>query len=253
MIERKNKEILRIMAEGGKILAHVMSEVQANAREGVTLEQLDRLANRLITQAGATPAFLGYRPGGAARPYPATICASVNDVVVHGVPTKYAIKKGDLVKLDFGLFYKKWCVDAAVTVAVPPATSEAEHLVKVTREALAQGIEAMQAGNRLGDIGYAIERHVKQNGLTVVRGLTGHGIGKRLHEEPPVLNTGRRGRGEALLTGVTLALEPMITTGSGDIIQREDEGYATADGALSAHFEHTVAVTENGPVILTVL
>lgn len=253
MIDRKDKETIKIMAEGGAILAHIMREVGQNAREGVSLLQLDRLANRLILGAKAKPAFLGYRPEGAQKPYPATICASVNEVVVHGVPTKYVLRQGDLLKLDFGLFYNGWCVDAAVTLGVPPISPEAQKLMQVTREALEHGINTMQAGNHLGDIGYTIERHIKKNGLKVVRGLTGHGIGKRLHEEPPVLNVGRPGRGELLMPGVVLALEPMVALGSDHIVQREDESYATSDGKLSAHFEHTVAVTENGPLVLTMI
>lgn len=253
MINLKSPEEIKIMADGGAILSRVMQEVSANAREGVSLIQLDRLANRLIMEANATPAFLGYRPNGALKPYPATICASVNEVIVHGVPTKYLLRESDILKLDFGLFYKGWCVDAAMTIGIPPVKSDAKKLIQTTKEALEYGIMAMQPGNRLGDIGYAIEGHVKKNGFKVVRGLTGHGIGRKLHEEPSVLNTGRRGKGELLESGVVLALEPMVALGTDHILQREDESYATADGKLSAHFEHTVAITENGPRILTQL
>lgn len=253
MIERKSEEVIQLMREGGAILASIMHDVGQNARVGISLDQLDRLARQLILKAGAKPAFLGYRPDGATKPYPATICASVNAVIVHGVPTKYKLQPGDLLKLDFGLFYKGWYVDAAITVGIPPVSVESAKLIKVTKEALEIGIKAMQAGNTLGDIGYAIERHVKKNGFNVARGLTGHGIGKKLHEEPSVFNVGRRGKGEALLPGNVLALEPMVTVGTDQIRQLKDESYVTADGLLSAHFEHTVAVTEEGPLILTKL
>lgn len=253
MIERKSEEVIQLMAKGGAILANVMHEVATNAREGVSLAQLDRLAHNLIIKAGATPAFLGYRPEGALKPYPATICASINDVIVHGVPTKYRLKPGDLLKLDFGLFYKGWCVDAATTIGIPPVSAEASKLIRVTSGSLEKGIKAMKPGNHLGDIGYAIERYVKRNGFNVARGLTGHGIGRQLHEDPPVLNVGRPGRGELLEVGVVLALEPMVTAGTDQIEQLEDESYATADHKPSAHFEHTVAVTRNGPKILTQL
>ena len=253
MIECKSEEVINLMAEGGTILAHIMHEVSTNARDGVSLEQLDRLANQLIFKAGAKPAFLGYRPEGALKPYPATICASINDVIVHGIPTKYKLRPGDLLKLDFGLFYKGWCVDTATTVGIPPITNEVAKLIKVTREALKKGIKAMQPGNHLGDIGYAIERHVKKYGFNVARGLTGHGIGRQLHENPAVLNVGRRGKGELLEPGVVLALEPMVTVGTDQIKQLKDDSYVTADGKLSAHFEHTVAVTKDGPKVLTQL
>ena len=253
MIDRKSAETIKLMREGGAILAHVMHEVGTNTREGISLLQLDRLANQLILRAGAKPAFLGYRPAGAIKAYPATICASLNDVIVHGVPTKYKLQRGDLLKLDFGLFYKGWCVDAAITIGIDPISTEASKLIKVTKEALEKGIKAMRAGNRLGDIGYAIERHVKKNGFNVVSGLTGHGIGKQLHEDPSVFNVGKRGKGELLTEGVVLALEPMVTAGTNQIKQLTDESYVTADHKLSAHFEHTVVVTKDGPIVLTQL
>lgn len=253
MIDRKSEDTIRLMREGGAILAHVIHEVGTNAREGISLLQLDRLANQLILRAGAKPAFLGYRPGGASKPYPATICASINDVIVHGVPTKYKLQPGDLLKLDFGLFYKGWCVDAAITIGIDPVSAEASKLIKVTKEALEKGIKAMYAGNRLGDIGYAIHRHVKKNGFNVASGLTGHGIGRHLHEDPPVLNVGKQGKGELLMEGVVLALEPMVSVGTSQIKQLADESYVTADHKLSAHFEHTIAITKDGPIVLTQL
>ncbi len=253
MVYLKTPDEIKIMAEAGKILANIIYEISSNAREGVSLIQLDRLAFKLIEAANARPAFLGYRPEGASKPYPATICASINDVIVHGLPTKYLIKNGDLVKLDFGLFYKGWCVDAAKTVPIDPISDTAARLVKVTKEALDHGIAVMQPGNRLGDIGHAIQEHAEKNGFKIIKGLTGHGIGKRLHEDPSVLNFGTKGRGEILKSGMVLALEPMIAVGTSEIVQLADDSYATADQSLSAHFEHTVAVTEEGPKVLTVI
>ncbi|MBI2035065.1 MAG: type I methionyl aminopeptidase [Candidatus Liptonbacteria bacterium] len=249
----KSDNEIAIMAEGGKILASIISEVSLNAREGVSLIQLDRLTAKLIESAGGKPAFLGYRPEGAIRPYPATICASVNNVIVHGMPTEYVIKKGDLVKLDFGLYFKGWCVDAAVTVAIEPVSDIAKKLSAVTKQSLKKAVEAMREGNRLGDVGYAIQNYVEKNGFKVIRGLTGHGIGKRLHEDPSVLNFGTKGKGEILRAGLVLALEPMVAEGTSQIIQLKDESYATADHSLSAHFEHTVAVMKDGPKILTMI
>ena len=253
MITIKTARELETMALAGKLLAKVILEVSQNAKVGISLEALDRLAYKLIQEAGATPAFLGYRPAGAERPYPKTICTSVNDVVVHGVPSKYILRSGDLLSLDFGLRLDGLCADAAVTVGIGSVSAETAKLIKVTHEALARGIAEMKAGKHLGDIGYAIERYVTRSGFKVVRGLTGHGIGRELHEEPPVYNFGKKGKGELLREGMVLALEPMVSAGSPDIIQREDEGYATADHSLSAHFEHTVAVTKDGPQILTEL
>lgn len=249
----KTKEEIELMRQSGQILAGVIEKVGQNAREGVSLIQLDRLANRLIKEAGATPAFLGYQPEGAEKPYPATICASLNEVVVHGVPTGRILKSGDILKLDFGLFYKGFCSDSAITVAIGEISEEAAHLIETTKKALYAGIREARIGNRLGDIGFAIQSVVERNSFKVVRGLTGHGIGKALHEEPVVYNSGQTGKGLILKSGMVLAIEPMTATGNDRIVQRKDESYATADSSLSAHFEHTVAVTESGPQILTVV
>jgi methionyl aminopeptidase len=242
------------MREAGKILAGIIKYVKEAARPGVSSADLDALAEELIRKSGCKPAFLGYRPAGAEKAYPATICASVNDVVVHGVPGKYVLKSGDILKLDFGLIYPPangFNVDAAITLAVGKASKNAQRLIETTRQALINGIEQAQVGNHLGDIGWAIQSFVEKNGFSVVRGLTGHGIGRDLHEDPPVYNHGRQGEGLLLQPGMVLAIEPMVSVGKGDVIRLDDDSFATKDHSLSAHFEHTVAITSRGPIILT--
>lgn len=252
MVSIKTTEELAIMAEAGKILRTVIAHTAAQAKEGVSLIELDQYAENLIRKLGAEPAFLNYKPHGAKKPYPATICASVNDVIVHGVPNKYQLKSGDVVKLDFGARLNGWNVDAAVTVAVGVVSAETRKLIETTKKALLIGIKQAKPGNHLGDIGYAISEYVTSRGMSIAEGLTGHGIGREIHEEPHVWNHGARGSGIELVPGMTLAIEPMVGAGkSGAVIQLPDDGYAMADGALSAHFEHTIAITKNGPVILT--
>jgi methionyl aminopeptidase len=173
--------------------------------------------------------------------------------VVHGVPNNYALKSGDILKLDFGVNYEGWNADAAWTIAIGNASEAANKLIKVTEKALFDGIKQMRAGRHLGDVGWAISRAVNKHGFRVVEGLTGHGIGREIHEDPSVFNEGKKGSGLLLKTGMVLAIEPMVSAGSPKIIQLKDESYATADGSLSAHFEHTVAITENGPEILTII
>lgn len=252
MITIKTQNEINKIKKAGQILAAVAAEVKKSAKEGVALIELDELANQLIKKAGAKPAFLGYRPYGAKRPYPRTICASINDEVVHGIPTAYKLKSGDLLKLDFGVIYEGYYADAAWTIGIGQISPLAQKLIKTTEEALYQGIDAAIAGNTLGDIGYAISNYVKKNGLKVIQGLTGHGIGKALHEEPEVYNEGQKGKGIKLEPGMVLAIEPMVSAGSPYIIQRTDDSFVTEDGSLAAHFEHTVAITERGSEILTV-
>lgn len=251
MITIKTKEEIEIMAAAGRILSAVMQKVSEAAKEGVTLLELDRLAEKLTRMAGAEPAFLGYKPYGAHTAYPATICASINEIIVHGVPNKYKLRSGDLLKLDFGVKLNNYYADAAITVPIGVISKPVQHLVNTTRQALMSGIKQMRIGNSLGDIGHAIEFIVKSRGFYVVEGLTGHGIGRELHEDPSVFNTGKIGSGPKLQEGMVLAIEPMIAVGASKIIKLSDDSYATADGSLSAHFEHTVAVTKDGPVILT--
>ncbi len=239
--------------KAGKILAGVAKTILANAREGVRLSELDAMAKNLIKKAGGTPAFLGYRPYGADRPYPASICTSLNDVVVHGVPTRYVLKSGDLLKLDFGVIYEGWYADAAWTIGIGAISDEAQKLIKVTEQALFDGIKQMKSGCHLGDIGWAISKTVHKYGFNVVDGLTGHGVGRELHEDPSVFNEGKKGSGIALRPGMVLAIEPMVSAGSPRIVQLDDESYATEDKSLSAHFEHTVVITDKGPEILTLI
>lgn len=251
MVTLKSKEEIAVMTVGGRMLRDVMSKVAAEAKEGVSLKSLDELAEKLIRQAGATPAFLGYRPHGAGKPYPASICASVNDIIVHAVPTRYKLRSGDVLKLDFGLRHKGFCLDAAVTVPIGTVSPEAEKLIAATKKALILGIKAAQPGNHLGDIGAAISTYIREKKFDIAQGLTGHGIGRELHEDPSVFNFGKTGSGMELVPGLVIAIEPMVTAGNGKLVQLPDDSYATADGSLSAHFEHTIAITEKGPVILT--
>ena len=239
------------MAEAGKRLALVVRALKAVAKEGVTTREIDREAKRLIEESGSVPAFLNYRPSGAGRPYPATICASINSGIVHGLPSDYKLKSGDLLKLDLGLIYEKFYSDMAITIPIGKVSKEDQELISVTREALEKGIAAVQPGNTLGDIGYAIGSFVKKNGFSVVDGLTGHGIGRKLHEDPYVFNEGLPGEWDVLKPGMVLALEPMVCAGKPRAKQLEDDSFVTADGSNAAHFEHTIAITEKGHRILT--
>jgi methionyl aminopeptidase len=251
MITLKTPEEIEIMAEGGRILGEVLRELRAAARAGITTKELDALAYKLIIGAHAVPAFLNYRPHGATRGYPATLCASVNDGIVHGLPSKRALQEGDVLKLDLGLRYKGFCSDAAITVGIGKISREANNLIKATEVALAAGIKEVKIGKTLGDVGYAIETIAQKNGCSVAEGLTGHGIGKALHEDPYVFNFGERGKGDVLKNGMVIAIEPMFTIGAGAIRELPDDSYVTMDGSLAAHFEHTIAITEKGPRILT--
>ena len=250
----KSVKEIEIMRVAGKILAGIIKSVKAAARPGVSLKELDSLAEKLIREAGCKPAFLGYRPEGAAKSYTASICASINEVVVHGIPGKYVLKDRDILKLDFGLIYPPingFNVDSATTVAVGKINRTVERFIEVTRQALARGIEQAKVGNHLGDIGWAIQSYVESEKFSIIKELTGHGIGRILHEDPPVYNYGRAGTGVLLQSGMTFAIEPMVSAGSGEVVQRPDDSFATKDGSISAHFEHTIVITARGPEILT--
>jgi methionyl aminopeptidase len=253
MIPIKNAEEIARMKTAGKILTSVFSNIIAIAKEGKTGVELDRLARKLISAAGAAPSFLGYKPNGASRPYPNTLCVSINDTVVHGVPTGRTFKPGDLVKLDLGASYRGYHADAAVTLGIGALSQRAENLIRATRDALRAGTDEAGPGKTLGDIGAAVEKAALASGFSVIEGLTGHGIGKKLHENPTVLNTGTPGAGLRLKPGMAIAIEPMFSAGSPKVIQRSDDSYATADGSMSAHFEHTILITEKGAEILTVI
>lgn len=247
----KSPREIEIMAEAGRRLARILRTLASETREGATPRFLDDRSRALIKEAESRPAFLNYKPAGSTKPFPAALCVSVNDVIVHGVPSDDAFKKGDIVKLDLGLVYGGFYADAALTIGIGDISPEAQKLIKTAEQALRGGIEQARAGKTLGDIGWAIERLVHSRGFSVVESLSGHGIGKELHEEPSVLNVGQKGKGRKLGVGMVIAIEPMISAGSSGIIQRKDDSFATKDGSLSAHFEHTVAITEHGPRILT--
>lgn len=246
MITMKSAREIEIMRRSGKITAHVLTELLKSAKPGMTLREIDRLAERGIRERGGVPTFKGYHG------YPASICASVNEVVVHGIPGDRVLREGDVLSIDIGTTFEGYVSDTAASIAIGRAPLEAERLLRVTQEALMLGIAQMQRGNRLSDIGHAVQRHAEACGYGVVRALVGHGIGTKMHEEPQVPNWGEPGRGIILRPGICLAIEPMITEGTYEVETLAD-GWTvvTADGKLSAHFEHTIALTDAGPRILT--
>ncbi len=240
------------MAVAGRELGRILQELRVMVRPGLSTQFFEDESRRLIRESGMEPAFLGYQPTGAAVPYPAVLCIGVNDAVVHTTPSRdLIVKEGDLLKLDLGLRYKGLCVDSAITVGVGSIGVEAQRLIEVTEEALRQAIQVAVVGKTLGDIGYTVESFVASAGFSVVRDLTGHGIGEVLHEEPSVFNFGKPGRGMALQSGMVIAIEPITAVGNGRIRQVADDSYVTTDKSLSAHFEHTIAITEGGPRVLT--
>lgn len=235
----------------GKILGKVLRVLKNSAREGVSLLDLDKLAREEIIKMEAKPAFLGYRPYGAKKAYPATLCTSVNDVIVHGTPSKYVLKSGDIVKLDLGVVYNGGITDAAVTVPIGQVEKKTLELIKATEHALREAIRFCSPKHTLGDVGYAIEKTVSAKNFLIIEGLTGHGVGNEIHEDPVVYNYGNIGKGMKLKPGMVLAIEPMTAIGSSKIVQMKDDSYATSDGSMSAHFEHTVLITEEGCEVLT--
>ncbi len=247
----KTPEQIKNIRIAGKIWASVAKQIQSAVKIGVSLKEIDALTEKLIKQAGAEPAFLNYCPHGANAPFPASICASLNEVVVHGVPAGYKLKSGDLLKVDFGVTYQGGISDAAFSIGVGKISPEAERLMDVTRHSLILGIKECRPGKTLGDIGWAINNYVTRHGFKVVKGLCGHGVGNAIHEEPAVFNEGQKNTGLALKAGMVLALEPMVSMGDPYIIHRPDDSYATRDRSLSAHFEHTVLITDKGPEVLT--
>ncbi len=247
----KTSAEIKVLADAGKRLAHILDALCDMVRVGVETRELDMRARSLIKEAGATPAFLGYRVPGSGEKYPAVLCVSVNDTVVHGIPSEYAVRDGDVVKLDIGLKLDGWYVDTARTVLVGNVSTDARRLSAVTEEALAAGITAARPRNTIGDIGAAIATRVRHSGFSVADKLTGHGIGRELHEDPAVPNFGASGRGQELFPGMVLAIEPMVAVGSGQVKERSDGSFATKDGSLAAHFEHTIVVMKEGAKILT--
>lgn len=255
MIKYKTPEEIEIMREGGKIHAQILKEVAKRVKPGVKTDELNDLAEGLIDEAGCTAAFLGYQPADAKHPYPAALCVSINEEIVHGIPNdgnERLLFEGDVVTLDLGLTYQGLITDAAITVPVGKITEEAAILIRATREALDRGISAMRLRGHVGDIGAAVMEVAVKYKLGIIEGLSGHGVGYSVHEEPFVPNRAKRGEGPELREGMVLAIEPMLSLGSRDI-KRLADGYTyiTRDKSLSAHFEHTVAVTKNGIEILT--
>jgi methionyl aminopeptidase len=254
MITIKTEDDIEKLREGGKRLAKVVAETSKHIAVGVTTETLNEIAHRMILENGDKPSFLNYRPQGAARPFPAAICISLNDEIVHGIPNEnpQTLKEGDVVTLDAGLIHEGLYTDHAITYTVGQVSKDVQRLLDVTRESLMSGIKMARAGNRIGDISSAIAARAQKAGLKVIKGLAGHGVGYAVHEDPYVPNDGRAGTGELLKPGMVLAIEPMFSIGS-DKIKLEKDGYTytTADGSLSAQYEHTVLITDGEPEILT--
>lgn len=252
----KTKEEIEIIREGGKHLATVLYKVRDFVKPGISTKDLDIYAEELIRAMGDVPAFLNYRPDGASKPYPASLCVSVNDEVVHGIPSKRRIlKEGDIVSIDLGVKHKGLFTDMALTVPVGKVSESDLKLMQATEESLHVGIDAAQRGNTIGDIGYAIENYVRSRKdvkYGIVEVLSGHGVGKEIHEDPYIPNFGKKGTGAKLVPGMIIALEPMLNRGTKNVTI-DDDGYTirTADHKKSAHFEHTILITEGEPEILT--
>ncbi|HEY7073755.1 MAG TPA: type I methionyl aminopeptidase [Solirubrobacteraceae bacterium] len=246
MIVKKTPAEIDLMAQAGEILVKTMDLLAGKVRAGVTTGELDRAAERFIRSQGATPAFKGYRG------FPGSICASPNEMVVHGIPGRFKLRRGDILSIDIGVVKDGWVADAARTFAVGEVNAVAAKLLDVTEGALFAAVEHARAGNRLGDVSHAVQEHVEAGGFSVVRSLVGHGIGRDMHEEPQIPNYGPPGRGVVLEEGMVLAIEPMVTAGR-HMVRMGDDGWAiySQDGSLAAHFEFTVAVTADGPRILT--
>lgn len=258
MINIKTQKEIEIMGEGGKILANILKGLSKAVKPGITTQSLNKLADELVVKYGAKPAFLDYNN------FPATLCTSINNEIVHGVPSVRKLKEGDVLKLDMGVLYKGFYTDSAITVLVSSLSgiklglkkeySKKMKLISVTRKALDIGISKAKIGRTTGDIGSAIQKYVEGEGFNLVRELIGHGVGRELHEPPQVPNYGQPGEGDLLEPGMVIAIEPMVVAG-GMAIEEGPDGfvYQTKDGSLAAHFEHTVAITEKGPKILTML
>ncbi|OHA89954.1 MAG: type I methionyl aminopeptidase [Candidatus Zambryskibacteria bacterium RIFCSPHIGHO2_01_FULL_44_22b] len=254
MIKLKTAKEIEIMKEGGRRHAKILQEIAKLCKPGVSTMFLEEETARMIRERGDKASFLGYKPAGADRPFPASICISINDEIVHGIPNENLtiLKEGDIVSLDLGVTHEGLITDAAITVPVGVIDDESKKLIEVTRESLYAGIEAAQPGNRIGDIGVAVSAVVEKSGFSLAEDLVGHGVGYKVHEDPYVPNVGRVGTGEQIVPGMVLALEPMVNVGTAKIKVMGD-GYTikTKDGSRSAHFEHSIAILEKGNIILT--
>jgi len=252
VIALKSAREIEIMKRANIIVAEVLRELREKVAAGVTTLELDAIAEELTLKKNAIPAFKGYNVAG--RVYPRCLCASINEEIVHGIPTNRALREGDIIGLDYGVIYEGYYGDSAVTVGVGRVSDEARRLMEVTEIALYKGIEQLHDGKRLGDLGHAVQQVAESAGYSVVRAFVGHGIGRKLHEEPPVPNYGEPDRGIRLREGMVLAIEPMLNVGGCEVEIKEDGWTAvTRDGSLAAHFEHSVAITKDGPVILSQL
>lgn len=250
----KNAREIEILREGGKRHAEILRALANMVKPGITTLDLEEEARRLIAEGGDKPAFLDYQPAGARRAFPAALCVSVNEEIVHGIPNENprTLNEGDIVTIDLGLIHNGLITDAALTVPVGQIDEESARLLKFTKLALEKGLEAAQLGNTIGDIGFAIEKVAERSGFELAQNLAGHGVGYEVHEEPFVPNFGEPHRGARLVPGMVLAVEPMLCVGTGENKTKSD-GWTivTRDGKRSAHFEHTIAITEKGPIILT--
>lgn len=255
MIELKTPKQIALLREAGRVVAEALVEVRERAAVGVTLAELDHVAEKFIRKAGATPAFFDYAPGWALTPFPGVICASINDEVVHGIPDQTVLADGDLVSIDCGAFMAGWCGDAAMSFIVGTPRPGDVDLIAATDAALERGIAAAVAGHKLGDVSHAIGGASRAAGYGLLRHHGGHGVGRAMHEDPFVWNEGKPGRGYRLRPGLVLALEPMLISGGTDDYVTDADGWTirTKSGARAAHSEHTVAVTDDGPVVLTAL
>lgn len=252
MISLKSAREIEVMRRANVIVAEILQELKQRVAPGVTTLELDALAEELTLKKKATPAFKGYTVAG--RVFPRSLCASINEEIVHGIPSPRALREGDIIGLDFGVIYNGFYGDSALTVGVGRVSEDAKRLVEVTERALYNGIEQLHEGKRLGDLGFTVQQTAENAGFSVVRAFVGHGIGKKLHEEPPVPNFGEPDRGLRLKEGMVLAIEPMINAGGSEVEIKEDGWTAvTKDGSWAAHFEHSVAITKNGPYILSQL
>ena len=252
MSKFKTDAEIDLLRESGKRLARVLQAVAREIKPGVTTKHLDEVADRLIRERGDTPPFLNYTPHGARKPFPAALCVSVNDEIVHGIPASRVIEEGDIVSIDLGLEHHGMITDAALTIPAGKVTPEIAQLLKETERSLYEGIKAIRVGGRVGDIGSAIERVAHAHGYGIVRELGGHGVGHAVHEDPYIPNYGTKGTGPLLKAGMVIAIEPMFMLGHEDIRIMPD-GYTVVseDGSFSAHFEHTIAITKDGAEILT--
>jgi len=248
MIKIKSPEEIKIMAEGGKILAKIIKELEKKVKQGITTRELDKVAEDLVLKSGGRCSFKGYDG------FPNCLCTSINEEIVHAIPSDRILEEGDIFSLDLGILYKGFHTDMAITVPVGKVSSDILRLIRITKKSLKRGIKKMKPGNTIGDIGNTIQRYVESQGFNVVRELCGHGIGREIHEDPKILNYGKRHTGEKIKEGMVLCIEPMITMGDWKLKKSKDgHGWETQDGSLSAHFEHTIAVTKDRCKILTEL